>query len=75
MIFELNDNFFVAGSGMPPNAPGPVQVRKPVAVADTVNGHSVGRNGVHPNACRQVGGRRIFVQTYAGERKQRLRFA
>uniref|UniRef100_A0A7I4EYQ7 1-phosphatidylinositol 4-kinase n=1 Tax=Physcomitrium patens TaxID=3218 RepID=A0A7I4EYQ7_PHYPA len=51
---------------MPPNAPGPVQVRKPVAVADTVNGHSVGRNGVHPNACRQVGGRRIFVQTYAG---------
>ncbi|KAG0579708.1 hypothetical protein M758_4G118800 [Ceratodon purpureus] len=51
---------------MPPNAQGPVQVRKPVAVTDTVNGQSLGRSGFHQNACRQVGGRRIFVQTYSG---------
>ncbi|KAG0630286.1 hypothetical protein M758_1G167700 [Ceratodon purpureus] len=51
---------------MPPNAQGPVQVRKPVAVTDSVNGQSLGRNGFHKNACRQTGGRRIYVQTYAG---------
>ncbi|XP_024370517.1 phosphatidylinositol 4-kinase gamma 6 isoform X2 [Physcomitrium patens] len=52
---------------MPPNAQGPVQVRKPLTVPDTVNGHSVGRNGFHSNACRQAGGRRIFVQAYSGD--------
>lgn len=69
MIFNLNDDILVVGSGMPPNAQGPVQVRKPLTVPDTVNGHSVGRNGFHSNACRQAGGRRIFVQAYSGERK------
>ena len=53
---------------MPPNAQAPVQVRKPVAVTDSVNGQGLGRNGFHKNACRQTGGRRIFVQTYAGEK-------
>jgi len=62
-----DDDFSVAGAGMPPNAQGPVQVRKPLAVADTVNGQSLGRNGFHQNACRQVGGRRIFVQTCSGK--------
>jgi hypothetical protein len=69
MIAMVVDDVIVARSGMPPNAQVPVQVWKLVAVTDTVNGQSLGRSDFHQNACRQVGGQRIFAQMYSSERK------
>lgn len=51
------------GPGMPPSAQGPVQVQKPLAVPDGVNSQ---KGGFQKANRRQVGGRRIFVQTDSG---------
>ncbi len=56
--------------GMPPNVQSPVQVQKAVAVPDGVNSKGLSPGGF-PNVCRrQVGRRRIFVQTDTGSKAQ-----
>jgi hypothetical protein len=52
--------------GMPPNVQSPVHIHKPVAVPDGVNGKGVSSGGFSIMCRRQVGRRRIFVQTDTG---------
>ncbi|CAM6013712.1 unnamed protein product [Sphagnum balticum] len=51
---------------MPPNVQSPVHIHKPVAVPDGVNGKGVSSGGFSIMCRRQVGRRRIFVQTDTG---------